>query len=201
LSTSPPQVTASILPDAAVPKRSKPTTYAALLRGINLGSHKRIAMADLRALVEGLGCSDVRTYVQSGNAVFRSDLGAADAARAIERTIQKELDLEVTVVIRTARQLRDLVSNNPFARSKSTPKTLYVTFLAGKPDRARVRKLVDESFEPERFEIAGEDVYLDFPDGYGRVKLSNATLERRLGVTATTRNWRTVTALADLTAG
>ena len=201
MNTSPPQVTPSILPDAAVPKRSKPTTYAALLRGINLGSQKRVAMADLRALVERLGCADVRTYVQSGNAVFRSDLGAGDAARAIERTIQKELDLEVTVVIRTARQLRDLVANNPFARSKGAPKTLYMTFLAEEPDRARVRKLVDESFEPERFEIVGEDVYLYFPNGYGRVKLSNATLERRLGVAATTRNWRTVTALAELTAG
>ena len=105
------------------------------------------------------------------------------------------------MVIRTARQLRDLVANNPFARSKGAPKTLYMTFLAEEPDRARVRKLVDESFEPERFEIVGEDVYLYFPNGYGRVKLSNATLERRLGVAATTRNWRTVTALAELTAG
>jgi uncharacterized protein (DUF1697 family) len=184
-----------------VPKRSKPTTYAALLRGINLGSHKRIAMADLRTLVEGLGCADVQTYVQSGNVVFRSNLGAADAARAIEREIQKELGHETTVVIRTERQLRDLVANNPFARSKIRSNTLYVTFLAEKPDRTRVRKLVDDSFGPERFEIAGEDVYLYFPNGYGRVKLNNAMLERRLGVAATTRNWRTVTALAELTAG
>jgi uncharacterized protein (DUF1697 family) len=201
LNTSPPQVTPSILPDAAVPKRSKPTTYAALLRGINLGSHKRLAMADLRALVEGLGCADVRTYVQSGNVVFRSDLGAADAARAIERAIQKELGLEVPVVIRTGRRLRDLVAGNPFSRSKIQANTLYVTFLAGKPDQSRVEKLIDRSFEPERIEIVGEDVYLVFPHGAGRVKLDNAMLERQLGVAATTRNWRTVTALADLTAG
>jgi uncharacterized protein (DUF1697 family) len=184
-----------------VPKRSKPTTYAALLRGINLGSHKRIAMADLRALVEGLGCADVRTYVQSGNVVFSSDLGAADAARAIERAIQNELGHQVAVVIRTDRQMRGLVRNNPFARSKNAQKSLYVTFLAEKPDRARVRELAGGSFEPERFEIAGEDVYLYFPNGYGRVKLNNALLERKLGVGATTRNWRTVTALAELTAG
>jgi len=184
-----------------VPKRSKPTTYAALLRGINLGSHKRVAMADLRALVEGLGYADVRTYVQSGHVVFRSELAAGDAARAIERTIQKELGLEVPVVIRTERQLHYLVAANPFARSKIRANTLYVTFLAEKPDRARVRELIERSFEPERFEIVGEDVYLFFPNGAGRVKLNNAMLERQLGVAATTRNWRTVTALADLTAG
>jgi uncharacterized protein (DUF1697 family) len=184
-----------------VPKRSKPTTYSALLRGINLGSHKRMAMADLRALVEGVGCDDVRTYVQSGNVVFRSARGAADLARAIARAIDKQLGLDVTVVIRTDRQLRDLVANNPFIRSKIQPKTLYVTFLAERPDRSRVQELLEGSFEPERFEVAGEDVYLYFPHGYGRVKLNNATLERGLGVAATTRNWRTVTALAELTAG
>jgi uncharacterized protein (DUF1697 family) len=183
-----------------VPKRSKPTSYAALLRGINLGSHKRIAMADLRALVEELGCEDVSTYVQSGNVVFRSDLRADDAGRKIERAIQKELGYEVTVVIRTARQLRDLVANNPFIRAKVQQKTLYVTFLAEKPARARVEKLGQASFEPERFDLSGEDVYLHFPSGYGRVKLNNAMLERQLGVAATTRNWRTVTALSELTA-
>jgi uncharacterized protein (DUF1697 family) len=157
-------------------------------------------MAELRALVEGLGGTDVRTYVQSGNVVFRSTLGGAAAARAIEQAIRKAVGLEVAVVIRTARQLRDLVANNPFVGSKIAPKTLYVTFLAEKPDPNRVKQLFEESFEPERFEIAGQDVYLFFPNGYGRVKLNNALLERRLGVAATTRNWRTVTALAELTA-
>jgi uncharacterized protein (DUF1697 family) len=180
-------------------KRSKPTAYAALLRGINLGSHKRIAMADLRALIEALGFADVRTYVQSGNVVFRTDRAAASLRKRIEQAIGKELGLDVTVVIRSGRQLGDLVAANPFVRSKLPPKALYVTFLAEKPDRKRKQALLKESFEPERFELAGEDVYLFFPNGYGRVKLNNATLERRLGVAATTRNWRTVTALAELT--
>jgi uncharacterized protein (DUF1697 family) len=183
-----------------VPKRPKPTTYAALLRGINLARHKRVAMAELRALVEGLGCADVRTYVQSGNVVFRSDRSAADLARAIEKAIDKELGLDVTVVIRTDRQLRDLVAKNPFVGQKPPQKTLYVAFLAEKPDRTRVRQLIEGNFEPERFDVAGDDVYLFFPNGYGRVKLNNAMLERQLGVAATTRNWRTVTALAELTA-
>jgi uncharacterized protein (DUF1697 family) len=190
----------SILPDADVPAPSGSTSYAALLRGINLGSHNRIAMADLRALVEGLGGADVRTYVQSGNAVFRSKRAAGKLAAALETAIRDELGLDVAVVIRSERQLRDFVAGNPFARSKVEPKTLYATFLAARPAPERVRRLAEQEFAPERFEVAGEDVYLFFPDGYRRVKLSNATLERQLGVVATTRNWRTVTALAELAA-
>jgi uncharacterized protein (DUF1697 family) len=183
-----------------VPARSRSTSYAALLRGINLGARNRIAMADLRELVEGIGGTDVRTYVQSGNVVFRSGRGAADLAGRLESAIAGELGLDVTVVIRTARQLRDLVTRNPFARSKAAPKTLYATFLAATPEQERVRRLGEQDVGPERFEIVGQDVYLFLPNGYGRVKLSNATLERQLGVAATTRNWRTVTALAELAA-
>ncbi len=183
-----------------MPARSHPTTYAALLRGVNVGAHKRIRMPDLRALVEELGCTDVRTYVQSGNVVFRSHRGAAPLAKAIEQGIRSELGLDIAVVIRNGKQLERLVAGSPFDRLKPKKSSLYVTLLAKRPDAKRVRKLREESFEPERFELAGEDVYLFFPNGYGRSKLSNALLERRLGVAATTRNWRTVTAVADLTA-
>jgi uncharacterized protein (DUF1697 family) len=183
-----------------MPVRTKPTTYAALLRGINLGSHKRVGMAELRELVEDLGCADVRTYVQSGNVVFRSDRGAPMLAQAIEKAIEKRLGHDVTVVIRTERQLKGLVAANPFVRQKLRPKTLYATFLAEKPDPERVRSLGERDFAPERWELVGDDVCLFFPNGYGRVKLNNAMIERQLGVPATTRNWRTVTALAELTA-
>ena len=178
----------------------RPTTYAALLRGVNLGAHNRIRMPELRALVEDLDCTDVSTYVQSGNVVLRSDRAADGIAAAIEQGIRRELGLDVTVVIRSGKQLGRLVAGNPFGRPKGKENTLYVTFLSEKPDAERVRRLGEESFEPERFELAGEDVYLLFPNGYGRSKLNNALLERRLGVAATTRNWRTVTALAELTA-
>jgi uncharacterized protein (DUF1697 family) len=179
---------------------ARTTAYAALLRGVNLGARNRVRMPELRALVEELGCTDVGTYVQSGNVVFRSDRGAAVLAQQIERAIRGRLRLDVPVVIRSRRQLEKLLAANPLGRPKARENTLYVTFLAGKPDPGRVRRLREESFEPERFELVGEDVYLFFPDGYGRSKLNNALLERRLGVPATTRNWRTVTALAELTA-
>jgi uncharacterized protein (DUF1697 family) len=180
-----------------VPRR---ITYAALLRGVNLGARNRVRMPELRALVEELGCTDVGTYVQSGNVVFRSDRAAATLAKGIEQAIRSELGLDVTVVLRSRRQLERLVAANPFGRPKGKENTLYVTFLAAKPPPERARRLREESFEPERFELVGEDVYLFFPDGYGSSKLNNALMERRLGVGATTRNWRTVTALAELTA-
>jgi uncharacterized protein (DUF1697 family) len=179
---------------------SRPITYAALLRGVNLGAHNRIRMPELRALVEGLGGTDVTTYLQSGNVVFRSDRAAAALAKAIEQAIRRELGLDVAVVIRNRKQLERLVDGNPFGRRKAKENSLYVTLLAKRPDAKRVRKLREESFEPEQFEFAGENVYLFFPNGYGRSKLNNALLERRLGVAATTRNWRTVTALAELAA-
>jgi Protein of unknown function (DUF1697) len=109
--------------------RDRPATPPCL-RGINLGSHKRVRMADLRELAEDLGCADVRTYVQSGNVVFRSDRSAADLTKAIEKGIEKQLGLDVIVVIRTERQLRNLVANNPFVRAKIRPNTLYVAFFA-----------------------------------------------------------------------
>jgi len=183
-----------------MPAHSKPTTYVALLRGVNLGSRSRLAMADLRAVLEDLGATDVRTYLQSGNAVFRSDRKGADLATGIAGGIRRSVGLDIAVMVRTEKQLRDLVAKNPFAGPKADPKTLHVTFLGAKPDAKRVRELRGGSFEPERFELVGRDVYLETPNGYGRAKLNNATLERRLGVAATTRNWRTATALAELAA-
>ena len=173
-------------------------TYAALLRGINLGSHNKVAMTDLRALFEDLDAEDVRTYVQSGNVVFRSKRTAAELETAAEREIAKALSLDVTVLMRTKAQLARLVRDNPFARKPE--KALHVTFLAEKPPVARVRDLDPRGFEPDTFEVSGREVYLHVPNGYGHSKLSNAYFEKALGVRATTRNWRTVTALAGLAA-
>src|SRR6185436_1315532 len=99
----------------SVPRR---TTYAALLRGVNLGARNRVRMPELRALVEGLGGTDVSTYLQSGNVVFRSDRAAAALAKAIEQSIRSELGLDIAVVIRTRTQLERLVAGNPFGRPK-----------------------------------------------------------------------------------
>jgi uncharacterized protein (DUF1697 family) len=172
------------------------TTYAALLRGINLGSRNKIAMADLRALFERVGAEDVATYVQSGNVVFASAEPQAGLARTIERRIAADLGLEIAVQLRTRAQLAKAVRENPYAGHELA--ALHVTFLAERPERGRVRALDPSRSEPDEFHVAGREVYLYCPNGYGVSKLSNAWFEKQLDVAATTRNWRTVT--AELTA-
>jgi uncharacterized protein (DUF1697 family) len=166
----------------------------ALLRGINLGARNKIAMADLRELVAGLGADDVTTYVQSGNVVFS---GTADAG-AIEARIKRDLGLEILVLVRTAAELERVVDRNPFAGKASESKQLHVTFLAGKPAAGRVKELDPERSPGDEFAVTGREVYLFCPNGYGPSKLSNDWFEKRLGVAATTRNWNTVTKLAEL---
>ena len=170
-------------------------TYVALLRGINLGARNKVAMADLRELVVATGGEDVRTYVQSGNVVFRSpSRSAAKLERELEKRIQADLGLEVTVLVRTNAQLGALVAGNPF----DDPSEVHVTFLAEKPAAARVRELDPERSPGDEFRVDGGEVFLRCPNGYGPSKLSNAYFEKQLGVAATTRNWRTVTKLAEL---
>jgi uncharacterized protein (DUF1697 family) len=173
-------------------------TYVALLRGINLGARNKVSMQDLRALFESLGADDVTTYVQSGNVVFRSADPAANLAPEIQRRIQRDLGLDVKVLLRTRAQLAKVVSANPFARGKRDTSMLHVTFLDEKPERARVGALDPERFAPDELRVLGREVYLHCPNGYGRSKLSNAYFEKQLGVAATTRNWKTVTALGEL---
>jgi uncharacterized protein (DUF1697 family) len=172
--------------------------YVALLRGINLGARNKIAMADLRELFEALGAEDVTTYVQSGNVLFRSRIARDELVRKIEQRISSELGLEIKVLLRTSPELAKLVAGNPFAKSEGDPLKLHVTFLADTPAAARVRVLDPQAFEPDEFRVTGRHVYLHTPNGYGRSKLSNAYFEKQLGVAATTRNWKTVTTLAEL---
>ena len=168
-----------------------------MLRGINLGSRKRVAMADLRELFADLGTEDVRTYVQSGNVVFRSGKREGALRQAIEKAIHRSLGLDVTVVLRTKAQMAKVVSGNPFVKSGIEPATLHVTFLSEKPSARRIRELAAPAGS-DRFEVVGRDVYLRCRGGYGKSKLQNAFFEKQLGVAATTRNWKTVTTLAEL---
>src|SRR5215210_6222258 len=173
-------------------------TYVALLRGINLGSRNKVAMADLRELFAAVGAEDVTTYVQSGNVVCKSRDGAAELAAAVEKEIGRRLGLDVTVLVRTKAEVAKVLRGNPFLKAGEEPATLHVTFLAEMPPRARVGKLDPERGGGDRFRVVGRDVYLHCPNGYGRSKLTNAYFEKELGVGATTRNWKTVTKLAEL---
>jgi uncharacterized protein (DUF1697 family) len=174
-------------------------TYVALLRAVNIGGTK-IAMGDLRALVASLGYEDVTTYIQSGNVVFRSRSGdPAKIGDAIEAQIARRLELDVPVLVRTPTDLGRIIADNPF-EGRAEPSRLHVTFLAATPERSRAQVL-EAPAGSDDFQMARREVYVHAPGGYGRTKLNNAFFERKLGVVATTRNWRTVTALRELAAG
>jgi uncharacterized protein (DUF1697 family) len=173
-------------------------SWIALLRGVNLGSRNKVPMAGLRDLMSDIGAEDVQTYVQSGNVVFRSALRRDELARRIGREISARFGVDADVVLCTKSELARIVAGNPFAKDESVPTRLHVTFLAQAPERGRMTDLEGEEFEPDRFHVTRAAVYLHTPGGYGRSKLSNTYFERKLGVRATTRNWRTVTTLAEL---
>ncbi|MCP2167220.1 DUF1697 domain-containing protein [Goodfellowiella coeruleoviolacea] len=171
-------------------------TCVALLRGINLGNRNKVGMAELAGLFVALGHSAVRTHLRSGNVVFAT--ASTDQARLagdIEAALADELGLAVRVLLRDAAELRALVAANPFVARGADPAALHVTFLAEPPDPARWSERPVPDTRPDEFAVRGRDVYLCCPAGYGRTTLNNAFWERRSGVPATTRNWRTVTAL------
>ena len=176
--------------------------YAALLRAINLGSRNKIAMPDLRRLFEdGLGATDVATHVQSGNVVFRlAERSPAKVEAAIEKRIADGLGLDIKVLVRSKAQLEKVVTASPFAATADVTK-LHVTFLVDKPAADRVAAVDPSPFLPDEFAVIGREVHLHVPNGYGRTKLNNAFFEKKLAQPATTRNWRTVTTLAEMTGG
>src|SRR5215213_8823697 len=138
-------------------------------------------MADLRKLFAALDAEDVTTYVQSGNVVFRSGRPAAGLARSIEERIADELGSRITVVIRTAAEIAKVASANPFADRGAEPTQLHVVFLAEKPPAARVRALDPTRGAGEEFRVVGREIYLHYPNGYGRSKITNAWFEKELG--------------------
>ena len=172
-------------------------SYVALLRGINVGSHNRISMPDLRELVTATGAEDVRTYVQSGNVVFQSADKAAAVEQAIEKAIKTELGLDVAVMVRTDKQLAKVIKANPFPKQPDH-KRLLVMFLGEKPKAANVKRLAEAATGPEEFEVLGNEVYMHYPEGYGRSKFGGMWVEKQLAVPGTARNWRSVTTLAEM---
>ncbi|MDQ1721074.1 MAG: hypothetical protein QOI26_808, partial [Pseudonocardiales bacterium] len=158
-----------------------------------------LAMTDLRALLTNLGGEDVQTYMQSGNAVFgHSTTDPAQLAKAIEKGLA-ELGVSSRVLLRTGEELAGVLAGNPFLAGEPDPVKLQVTFLADSPAATRAQQLQVPTGETATLRLKDKEVYLHCPDGYGRTKLTNSFLESRLATVATTRNWRTVTALGELT--
>jgi uncharacterized protein (DUF1697 family) len=169
-----------------------------LLRGINLGSRNRIAMPDLRDALAEAGFEDVRTYLQSGNVVLSSGAAAKRVAQTCERQIASRFGLDIAVVVRTRDELAKVVARDPLGDVASNPKRYQVSFLDGKLPAAVVRKLEAAAAPQERFVVDGREVYAWHPAGVARSKLWTLLAGRDLGVTATARNWTTVTKLLAL---
>ncbi len=182
-------------------KADAPTTYVALLRGINLGAKNKVPMPALRSAVEALGHEDVRTYIQSGNVLFKSrSKEVPEIAAALESTIMEEFGLRIAVVVRAQQELRLVLTNNPFLAAGADASALHVVFLGSSPTKASVRALDQERSPADEFAVRNAEVYLHCPNGFGRSKLTLDYFERTLGAPATIRNWRTVTKLAELMA-
>lgn len=177
--------------------------YAALLRGVNVGGNKIIKMEQLRTLCESLGLSGAQTYLQSGNIVFRSEEKSREKlARRIEDGIEKKFGFEARVVVRSSADLRRVIEKNPFGTGKPrNPSLLQVMFLDGKPEVRAFAELRSSYSGPEEMHIGGEELYLYYPNGSGRSKLTNDLIQRKLQVTGTARNWNTVEKLFQLTEG
>lgn len=173
-------------------------TWIALFRGINVGGNNPLPMKQLVALLEDAGCRDVRTYIQSGNAVLRSPL--ADAARLTTRirsAVAACCGFESQVMILGHKELARAAAANPFAEAAASPKSVHLYFLAERPRRPDFESLDRVKAASESYALKGKVLYLHTPDGLGTSKLA-ARIERDLGVAATARNWRTVTALLEL---
>jgi uncharacterized protein (DUF1697 family) len=172
--------------------------HIALLRGINLGSNRRVAMGSLREVLARLGYEDVRTYLQSGNVVVTSQASPERLERELEQHIAKELGLETRVLVRTRDELADVIDRDPLAGVADNPKRYQVSFLSAEPDAGIVRELGRVDVAPEQFVVSGREIYTWHPDGIQRSKLAKVLSDKRLGVTATARNWNTVTKLLAL---
>ena len=174
--------------------------YVAMLRGINVGGQKIVKMESLRASFEGLGFSRVRTYVQSGNVVFEASKDSSSKLSSrIGEKILSDFGFTVPLILRTSGEMKKTVSDNPFLKEKGIDSSkLHITFLSGFPDATALRKLDTLDRGPDQFRVNGREIYLYCPEGYGRTKLSNTTFERLLSIDATTRNWKTVSTLAEM---
>ena len=170
---------------------------AALLRGINLGANKRIAMRTLREIVESLGHTDVETYLQSGNVVFTPANARGDLAGPLERTIADATRHDVPVLVRTGRELARVVKANPYP--VDDPTKVVVAFLGKEIEPAALGVGDVESYAPDELTRVGRELYVSVPNGQGRSKLMEALTKRTLPTTLTVRNWRTVEALASMT--
>ena len=176
------------------------TSLVSLLRGVNVGGYHKIRMEELRKVYEALGFEGVQTLLQSGNVVFRTrERNLTKLAGRIEDAIEQRWGFRPAVILRTGAEMAEVMARNPFAGRKDVePAKLAVVFLASDPGeevREAVRRI---PCEPEELRIEGREMFIYFPNGMGRPRLSMPLVERALKVAGTARNWNTVRKLCEL---
>ncbi len=177
----------------------KPATYLALLRGINVGGKNKLPMKDLAGLFVEAGCDDVRTFIQSGNVIFKAMPRVSAAIPGLIATqIADRFGYKTPVMLRTIAELGDVILNNPFIKAGIAEDTLHVLFLADLPSPRSIESLDHGRSPPDAFVVRGREVFLNCPQGAAKTKLTNAYFDSKLATTSTGRNWRTVTALLKL---
>jgi len=171
-----------------------------MLRGVNVGGHNKIKMDALRELYESLKLWDAQSYVQSGNVIFRSDeRDISRLTKRIEEGIERKFGFRPDVILRTAAEMREGIARNPFAKRRGIePNKLLVTFLASDPGEEAREKVRQMKCDPEELRIEGRELYIYFPNGMGRSKLSLARLEKTLKMSGTGRNWNSVTKILEM---
>lgn len=177
----------------------KTTRYISILRGINVGGKRKILMADLRQLFEKLGYSNIITYIQSGNVIFdyERNAEAKKLEDEIQRIISKTYGFDVPVIVRTVDEIKHSISNNPFLDANEIER-LHLTFLKEAPDRINLEQINEYSFPTDDFKIIGKEVFIFCSGKYSDSKLTNTFFEKKLKVSATTRNWKTVNKLFEI---
>jgi uncharacterized protein (DUF1697 family) len=176
--------------------------HVALLRGINVSGKNTLPMAELASIFVEAGCEEVRTYIQSGNVVFRANASVARRVpEVVAGLIAEGFGYEVPVVCRSASEFRKVAKGHPFSSKAQEHKALHVAFLMSKPSVAKVGSLDPDRSPPDQFTVRGREIYLHCPNGIGRSRLTNKYFDSKLGTTSTLRNWKTVLRLAGMLDG
>lgn len=174
--------------------------YIAMLRGINVSGKNMLKMESLKKCMEDMGCNAVKTYIQSGNILFEfSNSNTTELTQHIKSSINEDFGLDVPVIVKQSDDFVTILSKNPFLNERHEHiDYLHVTFLGHLPDPQLVAKLETSAFLPDECVVYADLVYLFCPGGYGNTKLNNNFFERKLKVEATTRNWKTICKLSEL---
>lgn len=176
------------------------TTYISILRGINVSGHHIIKMEALRQLYTDIGFVNIETYIQSGNVVFQFKKTEANLLESkIKKAITNKLKFDVPILVKELSEFKQIVENNPFILNKAIDLAhLHITFLSAKPTQDNFAALIAGNYLPDELKLIEKAIYLHCPKGYGNSKLTNSFLEKKLGVIATTRNWKTANQLIHI---